>query len=328
VRPPLDRQLGTALETIPATLLRSPDGDFVAELRHQMAQFRMTDEYLHALADVEIVEQPVPGPTAAPEVRLLVCRPRGRSRARVPALYFVHGGGLVAGDRRSGLGALAAWISALGVMGVSVEYRLAPEHPYPASVEDCYAGLAWLSAHADELGVDRARIIVAGRAAGAGLAAAIALMARDRGGPAIAGQMLNYPMLDDRNTTPSSYERVDERIWPREANQAGWSALLGGQCGTPDVSAYAAPARAADLSGLPPAFIDVGSAEIFRDEAMDYAGRIWQAGGAAELHVWSGGFHNFDGFVPDAEVSRSARRTRLEWLRRVLAVAEPSSSTS
>jgi acetyl esterase/lipase len=209
------------------------------------------------------------------------------------------------------------WASEFGLVVVSVEYRLAPETPHPGPVEDCYAGLAWTARHADELGIDPERIIVAGASAGGGLAAALALLARDRGGPELAGQMLIYPMLDDRNDSPSAVQMAGLGVWDRTANDTGWGALLGAAKGGPEVSPYAAPARATDLSGLPPAFIDVGSAETFRDEDVAYAARIWQAGGRAELHVWPGAFHGFDGFAPQAAVSQDALAARVRWLRRL-----------
>jgi acetyl esterase/lipase len=266
-----------------------------------------------------VSERLVPGPAGAPEVSLLICRPTA-VEAPTACLYFIHGGGMIMGDTRGGgfLGALAH-AEELGAAVVSVEYRLAPETPHPGPVEDCYAGLLWTAEHADELGVDPTRVILGGVSAGGGLAAAVALLARDRGGPALLAQMLLCPMLDDRNETPSSYQMAGLGIWDRGANEVGWTALLGAARGGPDVSPYAAPARATDLSGLPPAFIDVGSAETFRDEDVAYATRIWQAGGQAELHVWPGGFHGFTGMVPDAALSKAATAAQRAWLRRILA---------
>ncbi|KFG04110.1 alpha/beta hydrolase fold domain-containing protein, partial [Streptomyces scabiei] len=173
-------------------------------------------------------------------------------------------------------------------------------------------------AHAEEIGGDPDRLVLAGGSAGGGLAAALALLARDRKGPRLLGQLLMCPMLDDRNDTFSAHQMAGLGVWDRTANETGWNALLGERRGTDAVEPYAAPARAADLSGLPPAFIDVGSAETFRDEDVSYATRIWQAGGSAELHVWPGGFHGFDGLVPGAAVSVDAREARLRWLRRLL----------
>ena len=278
-----------------------------------------TDEDLRRGGRFELSTRLVPGPAGAPEVPLLICRPAGVAAAvPVACIYHIHGGGMILGDNRTGLPATLQHAEQLQLAVVSVDYRLAPETPHPGPVEDCYAGLAWTVSHADELGIDPARVIVAGGSAGGGLAAAVALLARDRGGPALAGQLLLCPMLDDRNDTPSSWQMAGIGVWDRAANEVGWTALLGPARGGPDVSPYAAPARATDLSGLPPAFIDVGSAETFRDEDVAYATRIWQAGGEAELHVWPGGFHGFAGFMPQAALSRAAVEAHAGWLRRLL----------
>ncbi|GAA3507518.1 acetyl esterase/lipase [Streptosporangium album] len=267
-----------------------------------------------------VEERTVPGPQGAPDVSLLICRPAAAA-VPVPVIYYMHGGGMVMGDNRSQVPEMLDMAQEVGAAVVSVEYRLAPETPHPGPVEDCYAGLAWTAEHAEELGFHPERIIVAGRSAGGGLAAALALMARDRGGPALFAQMLMYPMIDDRNDTASARQLAGLGLWDQASNQGGWTALLGDARGTNDVSPYAAPARAADLSGLPPAFIDVGSAETFRDEDATYASRIWQAGGSAELHVWPGGFHGFDGLVPQAVLSRNAREARAGWLGRILSMS-------
>ena len=201
---------------------------------------------------------------------------------------------------------------------VTVEYRLAPENPDPAPVEDCYAGLVWTAANAAEIGIDATRLVIAGESAGGGLAAGTALLARDRGGPALAGQMLISPMLDDRNNTFSGEQFDGTGLWDKRSNLVGWTALLGERRGTESVSHYASPARAGDLSGLPPAFIDVSSTETFRDESVAYAAKMWAAGIQAELHVWPGGFHGFDSFAPTARISIEARAARTAWLRRIL----------
>jgi acetyl esterase/lipase len=276
-----------------------------------------TDDDLRRGGAFEVSSRHVPGPAGAPDVPLLICRPAG-ARTPVAAVYYIHGGGMVLGDNRVGLPAMLELAGQLALAVVSVEYRLAPETPHPGPVEDCYAGLVWCASHAGELGIDPGRVVVAGGSAGGGLAAAVALLARDRGGPALAGQLLICPMLDDRNDTLSSWQMAGLGIWDRAANEVGWTALLGAARGGPDVSPYAAPARAADLSGLPPAFIDVGSAETFRDEDVAYATRIWQAGGEAELHVWPGGFHGFAGIMPQAALSRDAVTAHAGWLRRLL----------
>ncbi|HSX67373.1 alpha/beta hydrolase, partial [Nocardioides sp.] len=167
-------------------------------------------------------------------------------------------------------------------------------------------------------GVRPDRILVAGASAGGGLAAGVALAARDRGGPRLCGQVLDYPMLDDRGITASTGQFDGIGVWDRISNETGWRALLGDRRGGELVSPYAAPSRATDLGGLPPAFIGVGAAEIFRDEAIDYADRIWRAGGDAELHVWAGAFHACDIFAPHTNVGRTMIRTRNTWVEKVL----------
>lgn len=200
----------------------------------------------------------------------------------------------------------------------SVEYRLAPEHPHPAPVEDCYAGLRWLVGQAATLGVDPSRIAIGGASAGGGLAAALGLMARDRGEIDILFQLLIYPMLDDRNDTPSCRYVTNPRVWNRKANQAGWLALLGVAAGGKDVSPYAAPSRATDLSGLPPTYLAVGELDLFLDENIDFATRLLRAGVATELHVYPGAFHGSDIMVPDSELSRRWIADRNSALKRVL----------
>lgn len=321
--PPYDPELAPVVEVLAS--LRAPDAyrlDNIAEMRQPVPGVEVpTDAMLSREGAYRLEERTVPGPLGAPDVSLLVCRPR-QAAAPTAAIYHVHGGGMILGDNRFGLAEMLALAEPLGMAVVSVEYRLAPETPHPGPVEDCYAGLLWTTAHADELGIDADRVVVAGASAGGGLAAALALMARDRGGPPLLAQMLLSPMLDDRNDTPSTQQMRGLGIWDSASNETGWTALLGaGVRGGADVSPYAAPARATDLAGLPPTFVDVGSAETFRDEDVTYASRIWQAGGRAELHVWPGGFHGFDVVVPQAAISQDAVAARAAWLRRQLTPA-------
>jgi acetyl esterase/lipase len=245
---------------------------------------------------------------------------RADHAAAGPAFFFTHVGGLVFGDAFNGIAPLIDYVEEFDAVAITVDYRLAPEHPAPAAFEDSYAALVWTAGHAAELGIDPSRLAVAGGSAGAGLAAALALKARDAGGPALAGQLLMYPVLDDRNNTVSSYQADGVGIWDRTSNETAWNASLGDRRGSDRVSAYEAPARATDLSNLPPAYLEVGSAEVFRDESVAYASRIWAAGGVADLHVWAGGFHLFDLFAPDATVSRAARAARTSWVKRTLGV--------
>lgn len=320
VPPPFDPELAAALELINGMISPGLTLDEIAEVRQGPGIQMLADLDLTMGGTFEVEDRQVPGPQGEPDISLLICRPAAEPAGPRPVIYHVHGGGMVIGTNRVGVDVPLAWAQALDAVVVSVEYRLAPEHPHPAPVEDVYAGLLWTADHAAEIGADPERIVVAGASAGGGLCAALALLTRDRKGPQPIGQVLRCPMLDDRNDTPSTYQMAGLGVWDRTANETGWTALLGSRRGGPDVPAYAAPARAEDLTGLPPAFLDVGSAETFRDEVVAYASRIWQAGGVAELHVWPGGFHGFDGFAPQAAVSQAARGAQMAWLRRLLGV--------
>ncbi|NUO46292.1 MAG: alpha/beta hydrolase [Streptomyces sp.] len=320
VPPPFDPELAAALELIKDVISPGLTLDQIDEIRQGPGIALLAELDLTLDGFFEVEDRTVPGPEDAPEISLLICRPAAPPTAGPrPVVYHVHGGGMVIGNNRVGVDVPLAWAKETDAVVVSVEYRLAPEHPHPAPVEDVYAGLVWTAEHAAELGADPERIVIAGASAGGGLCAALALLARDRKGPQVIGQVLMCPMLDDRNDTPSAHQMAGVGVWDRTANETGWTALLGELRGGPDVPAYAAPARAEDLSGLPPAFLDVGSAETFRDEVVAYASRIWQSGGVAELHVWPGGFHGFDGFAPQSALSQGARAAQLRWLRRLLA---------
>lgn len=251
------------------------------------------------------------------EIVVSVLKRRGRVGIG-PGIYHTHGGGMIAGDRFTGIEHFLPWITELDAVVVAVEYRLAPEFPDPYPVEDCYAGLLWMGENLERLGVDPARLIVEGASAGGGIAAGIALTARDRRGPSLAGQVLIYPMLDDRDATISSAQIDGVGTWDRSSNIMGWTELLGDRRATADVSIYAAPSRATDLSGLPPAYIECGSAEVFRDEDVAYASALWRDGVQAELHVWPGGFHAFDLAAPRADISTGMVAARNAWVARML----------
>jgi acetyl esterase/lipase len=255
----------------------------------------------------------VPGPAGAPDISVRVYRPVNASGS-LPGVYFIHGGGMILGNVE-GEGPVAEQVcEQVGAVVVSVEYRLAPEHPHPAPSEDCYAGLVWMARNAAELGFDPDRLAVYGGSAGGGLAIAMVLLARDRGFPAIRFQMPIYPMIDDTNETASSHEITDVGVWDRPANIEAWQWYLGG--GKADQ--YAAPARAEDLSGLPPAFIDVGTVDLFRDEDITFAMRLMQAGVPTELHVNPGAYHASEVLAPQAELSRRIWERRFDALRRGL----------
>ncbi len=251
--------------------------------------------------------------------RLLVRVYRRRQRRPdSPALYSIHGGGMVMGNVDMNDARCAAIAQHLDIVVASVDYRLAPEFPYPTPLEDCYRGLLWLFEQAGAFGLNPDRIAVGGGSAGGGLAAGLALLARDRKEVSPCFQLLTFPMLDDRNQTPSSHMVDDPRIWSRSANIAGWSAYLEGRNGTDDVPAYAAPARATDLAGLPPAIITVGSLDIFVDEDIAYAQALLGAGVRCELHVYPGAFHGSNFSVPNSDISQRWNRDERAALHRAL----------
>jgi triacylglycerol lipase len=246
--------------------------------------------------EVSVAEHTVPGPAGSPDVKVYVCTPPGPKKTR-PALYHIHGGGFILGDAAMTVPVGQLRARAFDCVVVTVDYRLAPEAPYPGPVEDCYAGLKWTVDHAAELGIDPARIVVGGESAGGGLAAALCLLARERGGPAVALQFLIYPMLDHRTATaadPYGNPMSGEFVWTHAANRFGWESMLGKIDPAGDVPATCSPSRAKSLAGLPPTFIAVGTLDLFVDEDVDYASRLVREGVPTELHVYPGAFHGFD----------------------------------
>jgi acetyl esterase/lipase len=233
-----------------------------------------------------------------------------------PAVLFFHGGGYIFGHIDLFDGPVSRYVSASGVPMLSVEYRRAPEHPFPTPLEDAYAALRWLHDHAAELGVDPDRIGVMGDSAGGGMAAALAILARERGGPKIARQILLMPMLDDRTREPDP-EIAPYALWSYDDNATAWPALLGDAAGGPDVPATAAPARLEDASGLPAAYIEVGQIDVFRDEDIAYAVTLSRAGVPVELHVHPGAPHEFDSIAYESDVARRAIADRVRVLRSI-----------
>jgi acetyl esterase/lipase len=228
----------------------------------------------------------------------------------------MHGGGYVIGDRTMYDGLFDRWCLDPGMVGVSVGYRRAPETPYPGPLEDCYRALEWTATNAGALGIDPSCIGLYGASAGGGLAAGLALLARDRGDVDVAFQFLQYPMIDDRQMTPSS--RLDGlHVWSRRSNAFGWKAYLGDLYGGDDVPGYAAAARAEDLGGLPSAYVCVGALDGFRDEDITYAQRMLQAGVPTELHVLPGVPHGFE-MMGDSAIARQSTLNADEWMRRQL----------
>lgn len=254
------------------------------------------------------------GAAGDPAVEAIVYRPKGLA-GPLPALLHIHGGGFVTGSPERAAADDATYVRELGCAVVAVRYRLAPENPYPAAINDCYAALDAIHRHADELDIDRRAVAVLGDSAGGGLAAAMSLMARDRGTPAVAAQILVGPMLDDRTVDDAEPNRFTGMFgWTRESNRFGWAALKGKLAGSADIPAYLAPARATDLSGMPPTFISCGSLDLFVDESIDFARRLMRAGVPTELHIYPRAFHGFR-LAKKAEVAQRANRAAIEALR-------------
>ncbi|OIH96232.1 alpha/beta hydrolase [Curtobacterium sp. MCBA15_001] len=317
-RPPFDPELVPFLDALAARGPFTVTTEMLPRMRQLDVPLDVVDERLRARG-WERRSVSVPGHGGDP-IDLAVIQRTDRS-GPVPAVYTIHGGGMVFGHHLGNLDSYDDWLLEHDVVLVSVDYRLAPEHPDPTPVEDCYAGLVWVADHADELGIDPDRIVIAGQSAGGGLAAGTALLARDRTGPSLLAQVLVSPMLDDRDDTVSTRQIDGVGVADRAMTGFGWDAYLGDRRGTDSVLPAAAPARAQDLSGLPKTYIDCGSAEVFRDETVSYASGLWGAGVDAELHVWPGAFHGFTSMVPQSTIARRATAELAAWTRRLFADA-------
>lgn len=302
----------------PAEFLRYVDPELRAFLRTippekpvttaQVRQWRRNpDPASEEAVPAGVVVRSIPGPSGGQEVRIFIVGSSDDGRSR-PALLYTHGGGYISGStasswpKFSGLQKIAQEHDCLIV---SVDYRLAPETPFPGALEDSYAALKWLHANASTLGADPRRIAIMGESAGGGLAATLAIAARDRGEVSIIFQLLIYPMLDDRTgSTKEPASHIGRFIWSRQSNRFGWTSLLGMPAGSPNVPSGSVPARVADLRGLPPTYIGVGSVDLFVDEDIAYAKRLVDAGVPTEFYLAPGAYHGFFFLSPDAAVSK------------------------
>jgi acetyl esterase len=311
---PLDPELAAVVPMLP----RADTSDLSGARAEMLVGVTAALEEVDATG-VDVFDVVAPGPEGAPDVLVRGYRPQG-VEGPLPVIYDIHGGGFMLGSVEFDHGVNVALARELGAAVFSVEYRLAPENPYPAGLEDAYAGLVHLTKNAAELGVDPARVVLFGVSAGGGIAAGLALLARDRGGPAIVFQYLGIPELDDRLDTPSMRDFTDTPLWNRPNAIVSWDAYLGaGVPGGPDVPVYAAPARATveQLAGLPPAYISVMEFDPLRDEGIDYARALLAAGVSVELHLFPGTFHG-SAMVTHAEVSQRDAAEAVAVLRRAL----------
>ncbi|MDN4490698.1 alpha/beta hydrolase [Demequina sp. SYSU T00068] len=252
--------------------------------------------------------------------RLRVYSPATPPAAPAPALLWIHGGGLVIGSAVQDDGLCARTAKRLGTVVVSVEYRLAPEHPFPAALDDATAAWEWLHAHARELGIDPGRVAIGGESAGGGIAAALAQSLRDSGGVQPVAQWLFAPMLDDRTAADTSLDAVDHVVWSNVSNRVGWSAYLGAAPGAASVPPYAVPARREDLGGLPPAWLYAGDIELFHDEVADYARRLDDAGVPVTFEVVEGAAHGFENWAASTPLSKALVGGAWAWLAARLGV--------
>lgn len=300
----IDPELAVGLAAFPP--FEELSAETLLQMRAMMSELARVQIAETPRDGVTFTQETVPGPSGAPGVRVLLYRP-ANAHALMPAFLHIHGGGLVLGSPEIRHASSIHISSRFGCLVLSVDYRLAPETQFPGAIEDCYAALSWLHQNASALGVDRTRIVIGGESAGGGIAAALAILARDRGNIPLAYQLLIYPMLDDRTCVTSDHPHVGHFVWTQANNRFGWNSYLGHPPGGEDVGAYSAAARCDDLAGLPPAFLAAGSLDLFLEEDIDYARRLIRAGVPAELHIYPGAFHAFD-LIADAGVSKAFRR--------------------
>ncbi len=301
----------------------SPTMDLTADLlpKVRAARAAMQAQLPPLPEGVSVEQRFIKGAIGAPDVRVKLYRKTNGASARRPVLLHLHGGGYIMGDPESMAPVCAHWASTFDCVVIAPAYRLAPETAFPGNVEDAYAALAWIYAEADALGVDLARVGLAGESAGGGLAAGLALLARDRGDYRFCYQHLIFPMLDDRTAVREVAPVFGEFVWTRGSNYFGWSSLLGQPPGSANVSPYAAAARAETLKGLPPTYIATGALDLFTEENLDYARRLMIDGVATELHVYPGAPHAFM-WQQDARVTQQYMRDAMGALARGLGVTK------
>jgi acetyl esterase/lipase len=309
-RPLVDPELLPLLDSMPAMDF---SGGILPAIRSMPVPFVGYADYA---GTTRLERRVIPGPNGAPSVEIFIYSPNVRD-GLVPGILHIHGGGYVSGTVQSQEVQHRAFAAELSCLVISVDYRLAPETPYPGPIEDCYAALIWIAKNASVLGLDMRRLGVMGESAGGGLAAALSILTRDRGDFAIAFQHLIYPMLDDRTGLSEPHPYAGEFMWTAASNRFGWTSLLGHLPGGNGVSPYAAAARAEDLRGLPRTFIATGALDLFAEENLEFARRLMRSGVPVELHVYPGAYHGFD-ILTDASVARTARRDSLNALRQSL----------
>jgi acetyl esterase/lipase len=263
--------------------------------------------------NIHIFEEMVLSECGTHSIRLKIYEPKVKDET-LPGIYFIHGGGHIIGTPEINDALCCEIVTKIPSVIISVDYRLAPETPYPGPVEDCYEGLVWFAKNSEKLGVAKDRIAVLGQSSGGGLAAAVSLLARDRKGPKIAFQMPLYPMIDDRHQTQSSKEITDRRVWNTTENKLAWDMYLS-ETDRENVPIYAAPSRAKDYTNLPPTYTFIGDLDPFRDETIEYIYNLTKAGVPTEFHLYPGCFHAFEEVVPNAEVSKKAKENYFNALK-------------
>ncbi|KAJ5933999.1 esterase/lipase [Penicillium verhagenii] len=317
-RPPLHPDLSNAHNQLP----KDDEISTPEQIANRRKALDFTLEYTLRGRETTISheETEFTGPAGQLKVSIFHPKEKQTKQPKTLGILYIHSGGHISGSRFLGIDSALDWVEEFGAVLVSADYRFAPEHPQPAQVEDSFAALNWMSAHSQELGFDRDQIIVCGGSAGGNLAAGVVLLARDRSGPQVRAQLLMYPWLDDSNTTNSMMQFADLPPWTRSNSVDACNYALG--VDREHATIYTVPSRAEDLGGLPPTWIDVGDADVFRDECVDYASKLWKAGVSTELHVWPGCWHGFDTFAPDAPISRRARLGRSEWVRGLMNIQD------